>query len=398
MKLHRIIAVLIISLLMCGSLFAGSVLSSKGMGLNYYHPNARAMGMGGIGIALADAFTISRTNPAGLIAINTTRISLQYFGERNQYMDNAESAVSNYSNFDGFTFAIPYGNKIKISGGLSPFTRIDYNLSFANSLNDYTYTKSVQGQGGLNVFQLGFCFGIGSRIAVGVSTRYIFGKLTETWNILYDDPDFAQTKDEFVSKNRGFGFKTGILIRPFNALTLGATYTPEISLDYDTEIQYTFIEAEETSGSIRLPRSWGAGITYRAGNFALLGLEYGQKEWTSYELNGESAIGTKDTYWFSAGTEIQASQNPLDSYFKRIAFRFGFKQEPFFFMDPEMNTLTEQTFTVGLGLPLYMNVAQIDVAFSYGKRGNIHTNGISEEIYRLSVSLTGGEKWFIRRY
>ncbi len=86
------------------------------------------------------------------------------------------------------------------------------------------------------------------------------------------------------------------------------------------------------------------------------------------------------------------------AYTKRIAYRLGFSYQPYFSLDPDGKTITEKWITMGIGFPISRSASQIDIAFAFGKRGSIKTNGLSENLFRLSLSITGGEKWFIRHY
>ena len=391
--------IILITFLFIQNVDGGSILSSKGVGLPFFHPNTRSMGMGGLSIAISDPFVISRINPAGLYMNQTTQLSLQYYFENNDYQDINGSASSNYSNFDGFTFAIPFGSGLNAAFGLAPFSRMDYQLSYPNSIETESYTKSVEGSGGLNTFSFSLCWALRSNLSLGLSGHYFFGKFKERWDVDYDDPGFISSKDEFTTKNWGFGLTTGFIYRPFRALTIGAIYTPEINLDNKTTISYIYLtEDKPDQGSILLPASWGVGTTFQIIRGVLLGIEYYERNWSRLTINDTRIQGTRDVNRLSVGGEILPNRNPEASFFKRLAFRLGFTTQPYLSLDPNQNSITEQWVTMGIGIPLYMNAAQIDIALSYGKRGSLDSNNLSENMFRISLSLTGGEKWFIRRY
>ncbi len=381
------------------STYGQSILSSKGVGQPFVHPHTRAMGMGGITIAFTNPFTISRINPAGLASLQSTLISIHYFLQINNYRDAEGSASSNYSNLDGFSFAIPFGSGVNFSIGLAPFTRMDYDLSFPKNLANRSYTKSVEGDGGLNTFTFSLCWALRSKFAIGISGHYLFGKFKETWRVEFENTNFISTKDEFIVRNRGIGLTAGLLFRPWSSLTLGAIYTPEIHLNNESETAYVYLPEEETDeGSILFPGSWGIGTTFQIGTGGLVGIEYFKRDWTRLSVNDNRVNGVRDINRISVGGEILANRNPEASFIKRMAFRLGFAYQPYFALDPERNTMTEQWITMGLGIPLYMNVAQIDIALGYGRRGTLSDNELTENLFQLSLSVTGGEKWFVRRY
>ena len=116
------------------------------------------------------------------------------------------------------------------------------------------------------------------------------------------------------------------------------------------------------------------------------------------EINDISINKTIQTKRFAIGCEIRKTLNPNESLFERIAYRFGYFTQPYFHQDVEGNDIREHWISAGLGIPLLRNVSQIDIAIQYGTRGDLDTNGISEKLLRLNLSISGGEKWFVQRY
>jgi len=376
----------------------GSILSSKGLGMPFNHPHTRSMGMSGLSIALSDPFTMSRINPAGLFNVQNTRLSVQYFYQKNNYEDRTGKASSDYANLDGFSFVIPFGDGFTASAGLAPLTRMDYDIGFPDTLAGKAYNKSVEGEGGLNTFSFSLCYSPISNLSIGISGHYLFGKLTELWTVDYDDPAFAPSINKFLVKHWGFGFTAGLIFKPITPISVGAVFTPKIDLDNEMITTYTYKSDTTSLGLISYPSSWGVGTIFHLGDKAFIGIDYTTQNWSALRINDRGLEGTHNTYRISVGGEIQFSRDPTASYLKRIAYRWGFKYQPYFYTDPHRNTIKEHWASVGLGLPLFMNVAQVDIAVSYGRRGTIDANGLSENLFQLSLSITGGEKWFIRRY
>jgi hypothetical protein len=108
--------------------------------------------------------------------------------------------------------------------------------------------------------------------------------------------------------------------------------------------------------------------------------------------------GLGKTKCISVGSELQISRNPMDPILQRLAFRLGASYQPYFAKDASGNDIHELMLTMGIGWPMFLNVAQIDLAVQVGRRGSLETNDFSEKLIRVSLSLTGGEKWFVRRY
>lgn len=378
---------------------AGTIHSSKGLGSPFRFPHTRSMGMGGLCIATSNPMIISRINPAGLYRLQNTRISVQYFFERNRYAETDAKALSQYSNLDGFTFGVPLGGGLFISAALQPITRMDFNLALDAELMGYPYTKSVQGSGGLNAFALSVAFAPMRTLSFGLSAQYYFGKIEEKWIVAYDGIDFIPSGEQFITQNSGMGFAAGFVFWPIRQLSLGAMISPQIQLKTKTDIVHAYSNTPETrEGSIDFPMSWGFGFNYHFGQIGLIGIQYTERDWTRMTYEQDPFEGLCKTTHFAVGSEIQFSRNPTDPLFKRLAYRIGGSYQPYFSKDANGKSIREMMLTFGIGWPMFMNVAQIDLAVQVGKRGSISSNDFSEKLIRVSLSLTGGERWFIRRY
>jgi len=380
--------------------YCGSILSSRGLGMNFEHPNTRAMGMGEFAIADVDPYTISRINPASQLFHQISRISIYYFTMYNHYQDQFNgSANSQYSNFDGFSFFIPLHSNFGIASGLTPLTRMDYKISFDKSIGSYGYTKSIKGNGGLNSFDLSCHWTFKNFLSFGITGRYIFGNINTTWRINYDDNSFIQTKNFFSTKNHGFNYKAGVILKPFSSMTIGAVYSPKVTLDNKTTISYVFTDStKEYNGSIQYPGSYGFGISYQIKKVGLIGIDYLIYNWNSLLINDHNPSYAHNTNKISIGFESAYSIQPTASYLKQIRYRLGYYHKPYLSLDPDGNEIYESCITFGLGLPIKRRIAEINIAFNYGKRGDLNKNGLSENIYRVSLSLSIGEKWFQRRF
>ncbi len=377
----------------------GTIYSSKGLGSPYFYPHSRSLGMGGLYVATSSPMIISRLNPAGLFRLQNTRLSVQYFFEGNRYSEPDADALSQYSNLDGFTFAMPLGKGFHVSASLQPVTRMDFHLSFEEELESYPYTKSVQGSGGLNVFSLSFAYAPIRTLSFGISGRYYFGKLEEKWSIRYNGVNFIPSGEIFSTQNSGVGMTAGFVFWPIRQVSFGALISPQVRLKSKTEIVHAYSSTPEIrDGDIDFPMSWGVGLNYHFGQIGLVGVQYTERDWTKMTYENDPLIGLCNSKCLSVGSELQISRNPMDPILKRLAFRLGASYQPYFSKDPTGQNIQEVMLTMGLGWPMFMNVAQIDMAVQFGKRGSLEDNDFSEKLIRVSVSLTGGEKWFVRRY
>ncbi len=393
------VAIFFALFLFSGILNAGSILSSRGIGIYSRYALPRSLGMGGISIALSDPYYFSKNNPASLLRLRTTRITLQYRYELNQYQDPVASANSTYSNFDGFCLAFPLGSGMSAMIDLSPYTKIDFMLDYNKTLMNQDYQKTVEGSGGLNQLSFSYSWGINEKLGIGISAQYTFGRMKEEWRVNYEDDSFNDSQDVFSVKNSGMAFTYGLFINPLKGLDLAATYSPGFTVRNNEDL-YTIFATEQihSESDITLPPSFSIGASGRINSFLLLGAEFTGRDWTKMKINGQTPDRMKNVTILGCGAELFASNKLNDPYWKRMAYRIGFNTQPFYYTDLEGNTIREHWLTLGFSLPAFMGISQIDISVGIGRRGSLDPNNISENLLRLSASITGGEKWFVRRY
>ncbi len=402
--MYKIFSIIFLLVFTTNGLWAGSVLSSSGLGLPTQYADASAMGMGGVSIAVPNSMCPAKINPAGLFPIQTTRFDLQYYYENNQYKDHSGEAESAYSNFDGFTFAVPIGLKTVIALGISSLTRMDYRLNFENELNDEIYEKSIEGSGGLNTTSLSFSYRPFKYLALGLKGDFIFGKITEKWHIRYDNYLFNPTTSDFTTMNWGFGWTAGFMLMPTSRWVFGAVYTPAATIENSTEA-ISFNESnsrilvlEEEDGQINFPGRWGAGLTFLPRKNIMISTEYTYNNWKNLQFNNAAVHNIQSSGSYALGMEWQPSSDPYDKFLKQFAYRLGASYKPLYMLDANGNEIIEQTITVGFGIPIKNLNSRIQLGLAYGKRGSLDKNGISENLFRIHASIAAGEKWFIRTY
>jgi len=105
----------------------------------------------------------------------------------------------------------------------------------------------------------------------------------------------------------------------------------------------------------------------------------------------------EDEYGFSAGLERMKGYKRrggmgnlpirLGVSYKRWAYGVGGA-------DDKAASIEEKTVSIGTGFPFRQNLGELDVAVSYGVIGELEKNGLESEIWRLTISVTGLERWW----
>jgi hypothetical protein len=373
----------------------GSFFSSRGLGIPISAADARSAGMAGLTTAQSDPFSVSGVNPASLVAVRSTLLSLHFYSENNRFQTPPGNATTGYTNFHGFLFALPLKNGLGVALQLRPLTRMDYKISYRNGIDGQYYTKSVESRGGVNAVSFSAFWRFVPFAAVGISGNYLFGLNTEKWFVLWDDSLFVGSNDRYSIRNSGTGTTFGIQVSPLPHLLIGATYTPSAKLKAAIDSYYAAASGTRDSQT-GYPAVWSAAATVSLGRKAEVGLEYSEQEWDRLMWNEIPVKDMQKQRSIAAGGEFFSLNDPSLPYHQRMAYRIGFSYQPFFSLDVNGKQIREWWATVGLGFPMASGISQIDVAFAYGKRGVLGTNTFSENLFKLLVSITVSERWFTR--
>jgi len=102
-----------------------------------------------------------------------------------------------------------------------------------------------------------------------------------------------------------------------------------------------------------------------------------------------------DTHKFDAGFAFTPAKGSIKSYFELIQYQAGFSVSNSYLTINNVNP-TNFEIMVGAGLP-FQSGSQMNVALGWGKRGSLDRGLIREDYFRLTISLSICENWFMKR-
>jgi hypothetical protein len=387
----------------------------------------RNAGMGGIGIATDNYFSINRSNPASYSDIVYTTMDLSAFGQFNLMRTETASISPFNAGFHDAAFAFPSnkGGPV-IVFGFSPYSSVGYEVLNRRDvvIDTTTYTEDTQykGNGGLNQAFLGASFKmLKSRLRIGANFQYIWGNTQYNWftQILNDSIPVAQfqpiqaVEDVFVG---GVNGQLGLMyVDTINArkrifLRLGATAESTLGMSGDrfrvfnnSLVGDTLGTAEE--GSITLPLKIGAGLMiHRPGKWSL-GADFVYQDWSQFQyFSDQPSLGPE----FRAGIGGEFTPNiDGDKYIQRFNYRFGayFKQT---YIEFNEEPVVDYGITLGIGIPAGAKgnsrfnpgraTSRISLSVEAGRRGAITENLPLEQLYaRIRLGFSINDRWFVRR-
>jgi long-subunit fatty acid transport protein len=284
---------------------------------------ARAMGMGGAFIAIADDATAASWNPAGLIHLERAEISIvgAYFNRREEFSSGIKPETNNTGevddvniNYISATYPFEFYKNFVVSVNyqrLYDFKRsFNHQLDFSSAGLDVLQSKQFE--------QEGFLSALGIAAAVEIMPRLSFGATLNIWTgqLLWDngwDETFTERAvgtqggvpvtidtrvvDEYADF-RGINFNVGMLWNVTQAFTLGAVIKTPFDANMDHKFsfsqvsrfgppvnstvssQQTIVEKVELS----MPLSYGLGLAWRVSDALSFDLDVYRTDWSDYIL------------------------------------------------------------------------------------------------------------------
>ncbi|MBN2468623.1 MAG: outer membrane protein transport protein [Deltaproteobacteria bacterium] len=287
---------------------------------------ARAMGMGGAFIAVADDATAASWNPGGLIQLETPEVSVVYscFHWRDDYSSrfHSEAAGMNETTGDDLNYlsaALPFQLFRKNFVASVNFQRLydmykdlgfDYN--FAGRFTDGTpwnllLSENFRQQGGIKAFSPAIAYQVTPRLSIGATfniwTDNLFwdNEWTETTRAtghgtLGSLPIETNTLTyEKFSNFEGFNMNLGFLWDMTRVITIGGVFKTPFTAHIDHS--YSFFSGEfyptlsrsvsnsfsyTDSMRIKMPASYGLGIAFRFSDALTCSFDIYRTQWSDF--------------------------------------------------------------------------------------------------------------------
>lgn len=384
-----------------------SIYSNFGVGELNLNPTARRSGFG-LGIAGSDNFDINPFNPASTTQIKFVKFAASLNYSYNNYSDqNSKNQIRNGS-FENLLLAIPiqrdYG--IVLSGGISPFTKVNYKvLSPTKYFDSIPYHIKYESIGGLTDYFIALSYELKEFGSLGFSTNFMIGTVinkisTEFNNTSIIDPSFTTETNynglafrlAYISKN----LSSYLDFLPVKDLKIGISYLNQTSLKSNkTELkQGIFID---TTGSesfeTKLPAQFSVGLYTKFSDRLNLYVDYLNQNWTKLNTPTQTNFSTTNQHYVSIGFEYVPISRP-EKYLDAITWRLGFFTKN---IGIEINKqkINEYGFKAGFSLPIdQLNL--LDFGLQYSIRGNRDNIFVKEKILNIWIGINFAEIWFVR--
>ena len=423
---------------------SNSPYSRYGLGDAFPSSNITNRGMGGVTAGYVDYYAVNFNNPASYASfyaeqerkskkLAAGRVVLDAGVNVTNRSLIAPNTTQRFTSSDAFFSYLQVGVPLRknwgLSFGLRPLTKVSYKINRNERLVDPQTGQAIDssitqfnGNGGSYLPSIGTGFGFGN-FSAGINVGYMFGnKELDTRRAFVNDSVSYKASEHNTSYSFGglfysAGLQYRIDLKGGKNLRLGVTgnWKQNISGSQDI-LRQTFtlgtagetlridsvFEQKDVKGDVVYPSNYTGGFVYSSfktdGRGFLFGVDYSQSKWSEYRFFGQKD-SVQDSWKLQVGGLIIPKAN-ANSYFSRLAYRFGFSfGDDFVTVGKSLPTLGA---TFGLALPILRNrtapnqINFVNLAFEFLKRGN-NDNLLKENIFRVSAGFNFTDLWFIKR-
>ena len=396
----------------------GSPYSLNELGEINFLGNVSNLSMGGIDSAI-DSIEFNINNPSSLAKLKTTNYLIGTF-YKSTGISNANSTDNiNTANINYIAVGIPT-KRFGFGFGVLPYSSVGFNLqtteeyNTANSIN----SRLFGAEGNINKAFVSIGFPLLKYLSLGASANYNFGKFNyEKFNLIenVNYGIFSNSSSEISGFTYNFSSNLSIPLKNDFKLNLVYSYYPDGDLDsFNIESLYTsntssitleslgdFVDVDLNSRGLEntklpVPKKSIFSLGLEKKNSWFIGFQYESKLSSNFEnvfLDTQN-VSYRDSNSLSIGGYIIPDSSSLISYWKRVIYRIGIKNEKKSII---VNNLPVNHFSLnlGLGLPI-AGLSKANLGLEIGKVGD-NDSLVKENYFALRLGLSLNDVWFIKR-
>jgi hypothetical protein len=392
-----------------GTARAQTPFSLRAVGQPLANDDARMVARGGWGMAATDSMHPGFKNIASLAAIKHVALSFTAYGESAENRDQRDSRRTSRTVSPNIRVALPVvKERFALTAGFQIYRSTQYTTLIADTLFAQVWEDDIRGdyrfrrEGNQFRVPLGAAVRVLPFLSVSGAFNLENGSLREELSQEYLEPfrpgqfqdlpsyltDLREERHEF----NGGSYTFGAILHPFPWFQAGAAWTPGYDLDVERRLthlgvtgssrtEYTMSVPDEYQGGVQLEFGrWRAGGDLRAIDYREFA---GRDDWLE-QMEQEFA--------WSVGLERKRARIRRGGL-NNLPLRLGYMEQQWGYR-VSGEEVVERVYSVGTGFPFRGNLGQLDVAFSYGRIGERERNLMESEYLRLTISVTGLERWW----
>jgi len=420
----RIFSILLF--LSAGKLFGQAAPSPfSGLGLGDFNGSGLVnnQGMAGSGVSLPQVWYLNNINPAMLVYNRLTSFHAGMIFDQRRLKTETQSEKTVGGNVSYLTLGFPLLTKKDNSAilwgsaiGLMPYTTVNYKIESTGTIagsQNINYFLEEKAEGGFNSIYWSNGVRLTKSLSAGIKASYLFSSVIANYSNLLNQPAqlfrYEITLNEIVSVRGGrlspsFHYRIDSVAGKY-FLNIGGTYEFSDNLNSDffqkferKNSQGVVLQTDSLqskTATITFPSILTAGISFGNADKWAVSADY-----TQIKFDGSTTRVGADSYPVTSGSriavgaEITPDARSLSSVLKRITYRTGVSLEksPYTISG---KVLEDLGINFGMSLPV-SRISNLDMAVRFGKRGDINTNGLSENYFKVYFGVTYNDQWFIK--
>lgn len=385
---------------------------------------ARALGMGGAFIAVADDATAASWNPGGLTQLERPEFSIvgSFLSTKQDFDNNAQYSFDNQTlsrgdlNYASFVYPFTISGKNFVAS-LNYQQVYDFHMNSDYKANykgtqPYTYdiTRDVdfESKGGIGALTPAIAMQVLPKLSFGVSvnvyTDEFFGgyawkqieKGKESGTFDGNEVNNSYTSEETFKNFQGVNVTIGMLWNVWEkddkCLTFGAVFKTPFEANVDRKLVLNNSNEPRIHYKIDYPASLGMGLGFRCNDALSMSTDATWTDWSEYIQEDENGVKTRpfgkgtsadeevnDTYAVRCGTEYLLFRKSFI-----IPLRGGLFYEP----RPSLNNPVD-VYGVSIGSGITLKRCSLDAAyqFRWATDGNGEDSGISGSHFSIEEHL-----------
>ena len=400
-----------------------SPFSRYGLGDLHHYGYGRTAAMGGASLGSRHSVQINSANPASYNANDSLSFVFDFGvdGTYSKYKSATGKMNVNDVNFRYFSLSWPVTKWFGAGMGIQPFSDMGYEVAFSEEVagvgNAY---HNYSGDGTTSKAYFGASVSPFKGLSLGANLNYIFGRITQNTGIGFDSADLF-----YISKVEGtrlrdftltYGLQYDLKLKENQYLTLGATfenqsdltalhsvYSQKIITVSSSSLSDTLEYSPESKSFIKLPSTFGIGLSYSKINKLEINADYYYAGWSKATFFGEKLynpvtdnVDLVNQSRISAGFEYIPEAFSIRSYFKRVRYRAGIHQESSY-LKLNNHQIKEFGVSFGAGFPFPKSKSTANFALEFGKKGTTTDNLVRNNYTKFSLYLNLYDYWFVKR-
>ncbi|HPR58590.1 MAG TPA: hypothetical protein PK915_09495 [Bacteroidales bacterium] len=374
--------------------------------------------MGGVANAVSSPFHVNPYNPAANAAIDTMSFIFSggIVGKFGNISTDDNSTSTKSASLGYLNFGFPINRLIKTSLGLIPYSNVGYQIVSEEIVENVGNTRYYfEGTGGANEAYLGLSVQPHKNLSFGIKSAYLFGKSERSRSVFFPDSiGYINTRVDNQIDLSDFHFDFGLQYKKIlkNGVTfgLGGVYAPsqKISSTLNNLTRSYFatsvgVESYRDTidsnfgvpGSVTFPEKYGFGMMLKNKQKWMLAADFNWQNWSEFEAFG--VVDSLSNSWqFAIGGEYLPSEKSVDSYWKKVKYRFGFNYNQTY-LNLRNTQINEFGITFGMALPIPRSFSTVNLGFEIGRGGTKSSNLIQDNFVKINLDISVWERWFIKR-